>query len=657
MSGTVETQRHGASATDSPFVGSVRRLLRRSPAPDLEALLRHLPGVEGRWPEADSDDLLVFIGCDSTYLLEHGLPFAHSLDRNTPGARLHIHLVNPTTTAESRLEGIAQALAATTLTHSAEAFDFTGVSSEFARSYCASIRFVRLLQLLRAMRQGVLLLDVDVLVRGDLRHVKAAAEGHDCAVHTRFRSRRKRERVFASVFYANPTPASLIYLKDVATRLASALVTHSARWYIDQCVIYDAYRAARAAGPKLRLRHLPLEYADWTFAKQSLLWAGKGWRKRTDEIYLAERAAYLPKIGRVAVATPLRSLAGSKVVVVLPRLDLPFKNPGGLRGLPDRLRRRSTEDMALRASWRTLAEVLVDGFRRHGREAELITQPLWRVTTEFISGLEADLVFIPHKQRFHFGRLDCRVYFYMQTVFPWLFSVDPLGWSAASAAYPCDDRAGDPESGTFERYVEQVVRRNESKYAQRPSMAREELVARGEIPAGPYIFFPCQRTNDQAIRFFSPHDPEDVTAGLARWARDRRVPVVFKAHPTNPSSARSQAATTERLDAYWSTASVHDLIGHSEAVYVINSGVGFEAILHNKPVVTFGWTEYDAVTMHGSLAALDRAWESVRASRPDRRLASYKRFVDWYCRLYCIDLAAPQALDARLTAVVEQAMS
>ena len=643
-----------AAGTNLQALGSLRRLLARAPVPDLEALLHELPAVEGPWPDRDAEGPLVFVGCDSAYLLEHGLPFALSLDRNSPGTRLHVHLVNPDSVAEAMLGRIARALANTTLTRTAESFDFTGLSPEFARSYCASIRFVRLLQLLQAVRQGVLMLDIDMLVRGDLRLVTTAADGHDCAIHTRFQSRKKREKLFASVFYAAPTPATLTYLEDVATRIASMIVTRRARWYVDQCVLYDAYRAGRASGSGLRLRHLPLEYADWTFGKRSILWAGKGWRKRRDETYLAQRAAYIPKADRLAAPPSVLTLGSPRVAVLLPRLDLPFKNPGGLRGLPDRLRRRSPQDMGLRAHWRALAEAIVSACRRHGCEATLVVHPLWKMTTEFVERLEADLVFIPHKQRSHLGRLHCRTFFYMQMTFPWLFTVDPLGWSAGSSAYPCDYRAGEPESGTFERYVERVVRENGSKYSQPPSRARDELVARGEIPEGPYIFFACQRPNDQAIRFFSPYEVVDVVAGLARWARDRGVPVVFKAHPTNAASVRPVIEATDGLGAYWSTASVHDLIAYSEAVYVINSGVGFETMLHNKPVVTFGQVEYDAVSIHGDLGELDRVWQDVQGSEPHRRLASYRRFVDWYCRLYCVDLSDPQAAGARLAAVIAE---
>ena len=239
---------------------------------------------------------------------------------------------------------------------------------------------------------------------------------------------------------------------------------------------------------------------------------------------------------------------------------------------------------------------------------------------------------------------------------PWLFTVDPLGWSAQSSAYPCDYSAGDPESGTFERYVEQVIGRNSSKYEQRPTMERGSLVARGEIPDGPYIFFACQRPTDQAIRFFSPYEVVDVVAGVAQWAKRCGLSVVFKAHPTNAASARPLRKATSGLGAYWSTASVHDLIAYSDAVYVINSGVGFEAMLHNKPVVTFGQVEYDAVSIHGDLAELDRVWMDVQTSDPDQRLARYKRFVDWYCRLHCVDLSDPNAAAARLAALAEEVL-
>ncbi len=623
---------------------------------DIERLLPALPAVRGAWPEVAANRLLLLVSADSGYLCEHGLPFACSLERNSPDAHLHLHLINPDAACEATLERIRQEFARTTLSQTEERFDFAGFSPEFARTYCASIRFVRLLQLLRAVRRGALLLDIDVLVRGSLEEFRDGRNGYDCAIHTRFHSRRDREKFFASVFYAASTPPALAYLGSVTTRIASAIVQRKARWYLDQIALYEAYREHLDTRSAIRLEHLSMRYADWEFRKNSTIWAGKGWRKAMDETYLAQRAAYTPKAVRLATATPAVAATKPRVAVLLPRLDLPFKNPGGLRGLPDRLRRRSPQDMRLRAHWRTLAEAIQMAFQRRGYEADLIVHPLWQVTTAFLAGLDADVAFIPHKQRFHFARLRCRTFYYMQVTFPWLFSIDPLGWSAGSSAYPCDYRRGDPHSGTFERYVDRVVTHNRSKYEQGGRMTRGDLVARGDIPDRPYIFFPCQRPNDQAIRFYSPYEVVEVVAGVAAWAKSRGVAVVFKAHPSNAASARPlrEAATGDGI--YWSAASVHDLIAYSEAVYVINSGVGFESILHGKPVVTFGQVEYDAVSIHADLADLDRVWQQARDSDADRRLARYKRFVDWYCRLHCVDLSQPQILNERLEALVEAAV-
>jgi capsule polysaccharide export protein KpsC/LpsZ len=101
---------------------------------------------------------------------------------------------------------------------------------------------------------------------------------------------------------------------------------------------------------------------------------------------------------------------------------------------------------------------------------------------------------------------------------------------------------------------------------------------------------------------------------------------------------------------------VHDLTTYSDAVYVNNSGVGLEAILHGKPVVTFGQAEYDTVSVRGNLEALDDAWEEVRTSDPDQRLDLYRQYIDRYCRLYCADMSDPQARDARLRTVAEKAV-
>jgi hypothetical protein len=622
----------------------------------LDSILAELPPVRHAWPALSPDRLTTFVCCDGPYLERHGLAFARSLDRNTPGAHLHIHLINPD--ADARRRAATLELPHTTLSYSLERFDFSGRSSEFARTYCASIRFVRQYQLLCASEQAVFSFDVDALVRGRLEPLRRTLirGNYDCAVHSRLRTRKNHEKFLASAFYASPTPAGRSFLEGIAVRIASALLSGGAAWYTDQIAFYDCYRAHRRGAVPLRLYHLPKELSDWDFDKRSLLWVAKGRSKEASEIFVAHQAAYRTPEERRA-RLPVASTSRRRIGVVLPRLDLPFKNPARPRDLWSLIKGPGEEDLRRRRHWADLADHLSETFRERGCVVRRFDRPLWRVTTDFVEGLDVDLVLLPHKQRFHFPGLTRPAWFYKQQAFPWLFSLDPLGWGGAGARYPCDYDAGDPARGTFERYAQLIVGRNASKFAQPPRLTRRDLVARGDIPDRPYIFMPCQGPTDQSVRLFCDHDPADLVRELAGWARGRDIPVVFKAHPRNRASTRLLQQSAGNDGVYWSDASVIDLIAHCEAVYVIDSGVGFEALLHDKPVVTFGRVEYDAVTVHGELGALDRTWDTAAGADQARRRNAYRRFVDWYCRFYCVDLSDPPSAAARLLALAEEMLA
>ena len=52
---------------------------------------------------------------------------------------------------------------------------------------------------------------------------------------------------------------------------------------------------------------------------------------------------------------------------------------------------------------------------------------------------------------------------------------------------------------------------------------------------------------------------------------------------------------------------IHKLVTQSTGVFVINSGVGFESLIHGKPVVTFGNCDYKWATFRASPDSLDEA--------------------------------------------------
>lgn len=618
----------------------------------LAAALRRLPEVEGGWPALSGEQLNAFVCCDGSYLTLHATAFARALDRNAPGSHLHVHLVNPQAEDLDRLRDLR--LARTRVSHSQELIDLSARSNDFARTYYASIRFVRQYQLLTESRQPVFSFDADALVRGSLSPLLRTLrdDRYDCAVHTRLRTRKRREKFLVSAFYAAPTAGGYAFVEEVAANIAEVLASGQAAWYMDQLVFYDCYLRHRRANPPLRLYQLPKPLSDWEFSPSSTLWVAKGWRKDASGIFRAHQDRYKTRPEKLA-RLPKTGRAPRRIGLVLPRLDLPFKTPTSPKALWSLAKGPSDGDRRIRRYWADFADRLSNTLRSKGCDVARFDWPLWRVTEKRVSKLDVDLVVLPHRQSHDFPELSRPTWYYMQQAMPWLFSLDPLGWNASGSHYPCDIAVGDENSGTFERYAERLIGGNTSKYAQPARLSRDELVARGDIPPEPYVFFPCQRPTDLSLRLYSDHDPADVVRALANWSQASGIPVVFKAHPTNPASAASQRQAAQGSNVYWSDASIHDLIPHSTAVYVINSGVGFEAMLHDKPVVTFGRVEYDAASIHGDLTALDRTWQAVQTVAPEPLRRRYRRFVDWYCRHYCVDLSHSDAAETRLSSLAD----
>jgi len=130
-----------------------------------------------------------------------------------------------------------------------------------------------------------------------------------------------------------------------------------------------------------------------------------------------------------------------------------------------------------------------------------------------------------------------------------------------------------------------------------------------------------------------------VTA-VIHWSKQSGVPVVFKPHPVSQRAMAGFEQQVRAAGCYWSTAHVHDLVTHSIAVFTVNSGVGFEALFHVKPVVTFGRAEYDCVTERSTPQSINKAWNAcLQLQRVDLE-KKYARFVDGFLTSYAVDLSS-----------------
>jgi hypothetical protein len=190
--------------------------------------------------------------------------------------------------------------------------------------------------------------------------------------------------------------------------------------------------------------------------------------------------------------------------------------------------------------------------------------------------------------------------------------------------------------GEFARHLRVTAEERDNEYL-RPSRfvtnyARERARAaaaralyRERDPARPFAYFPLHVTDDYKIKRVIPHcvDQASIIEQVAD-ALPQGYDLVLKEHPM--SVGRNRLSMLRRLARIpnvrlvdpW--ASSHQLMRDADAVVVISSTVGLEALMYDKPVLTLGQPFYAnaGVTMDlDSFAGIREAVPQVLRWQPD----------------------------------------
>jgi tetratricopeptide (TPR) repeat protein len=246
-----------------------------------------LPPLQGDMPTASAEDLVIFFVADSGYFWEHGLVLLGSIVQQSPGAKCHVHIVNPDGAISAAIEEIRKSLPG--LSYSYERVDFAGRSQDYVRTYYASIRFVRIAEIFASAPATYLCIDSDCIVRGDVGEAASALDVTDVAVRLRY-SDRPHVTVAAGALMLRPTAGAATFAKRVAELISLVLESGEAAWFLDQVVLSYTVREARKSG--IEVTQLEIDWIDWFFRDQSLIWTGKGPRKSEDERYIDEASSY-----------------------------------------------------------------------------------------------------------------------------------------------------------------------------------------------------------------------------------------------------------------------------------------------------------------------------------------------------------------------------
>jgi capsule polysaccharide export protein KpsC/LpsZ len=152
------------------------------------------------------------------------------------------------------------------------------------------------------------------------------------------------------------------------------------------------------------------------------------------------------------------------------------------------------------------------------------------------------------------------------------------------------------------------IRNNQSKYPQNPISEKIDIK---------YVFLPTQVIDD-SVSLLSYIPQQDFIEKCISVFSGTEYKLVIKRHPYCRSVVMENLLknASKNSNVIISNKSIHNLIKFSEAVLTINSGVGFESLMHGKRVFLAGKSDYEIVcksvkTLHeiSDIPTMIKDWE------------------------------------------------
>jgi len=540
-----------------------------------------------------------FAACDANYFKKFAPAFIGSIGEHS-STNIHIHVINP----DDEVFALACYLNSRVSQHVTYTFqdsDLSNYTEEQKRALYASLRFL-VAPFLLSHADQLMILDIDCLIMKNFDFganpvgyfpreplpgtVGWEAEGTKCA-------------------------AGCVFLDKSALHIANAISETlgglELKWFNDQIALNHVMNQV----PQEFVRKFDSDFMDWEFKDGTAIWTGKGPRKYENVRYVEMQNKYADSIMNYDNETYIDK------VILAPRLDIPFKQF-------DVVRAQSVNE-PIRRHWANFIRQKVDdGYYK-------VSSPRWMFNAKIEKYFPNAQILVPHVEQHNWGG-GHRTYFYMQTVFPWLFTVDPLGWAGGAQYIASFDSEAEYDSTTFNLMKERL---GEGKFGHLQSDNTPWNKINDE-----YIIVPLQLPHDETIKYHSDFSVEEFVTALCEMAVDNpdMPQLVFKGHPVNLKSMQPLKEIIEGYkQLYVADANFNELVRKAQAMFVLNGGSGQEAMLHEIPVACFGRCDYAPAVINGDIKNPYGAWEAIQNDNWFKRLAMYKRWYDWYVNQICLD--------------------
>ena len=179
------------------------------------------------------------------------------------------------------------------------------------------------------------------------------------------------------------------------------------------------------------------------------------------------------------------------------------------------------------------------------------------------------------------------------------------GWSEAKSKYDPTYPMTIEEISEIENICTKYIDNNESKILQ-PENAN--------VPDHPYVLVLGQRPHDMVAQH-AYIDTVQLSRMVVQAFKNSDLRVYTKPHPMSKAT---------KYHGIKIEGSVHKLIAGARYIYTVNSGSGFEALMHGKTVYTSGESDYTPVTI--TVKSLEEIVETAYSNIPNYKIIHYLRY-------------------------------
>ena len=167
-----------------------------------------------------------------------------------------------------------------------------------------------------------------------------------------------------------------------------------------------------------------------------------------------------------------------------------------------------------------------------------------------------------------------------------------------------------------------------------------------------HILIVGQMPDDEVVDGFSFRGHFDRLKMIVEKVKDLKYPLVVKLHPSFKLRGKQKDVVDkwiqDGIDVRTAFESIHDFLPHTRVAIIDNSTAGLECLMHEVPVISYGYPEYHWATQKmQSMTQLrgfvqDLSWWKRQHCR---------RFIYWYINDYlCYDL---ESTKRRLNGLIE----